>query len=160
MLLSMHIHIHPTHVPPTHTHSSSEEDDSESEADEAELDTAVHSNGAAAAAAADTSSNSAEKNPKKKKRKKNFLKKLARTVSDVLWDKKAERRRARKNNSGLQSESWWIGRRGDCLVGLCCTNKTTLRTEKAGHIKNGVLVSIVLCCVVLYLLCSMLSIYL
>lgn len=128
--------------------SSSEEEDGDGDSSDEAGDDEVEVDGG------DTATTATASTPSRKKSKKGgFLRKIVRTCRGVVRDttrSARKHRRAvsgksagkrRKDACGLQGMAWWIGRRGSCLVGLCCTNKTNINTDKLPPAKSAVLVS-------------------
>lgn len=79
---------------------------------------------------------------KKKKggKKKGVLNTMSQKFRDIVQDMTPHigGRRSHEDSPGLQGNAWWIGRRGDALVGLCCTSKTRIVNHESAS--NGIIV--------------------
>ena len=62
-------------------------------------------------------------------KKLNDRRKAVKNMAKNAFFKKKEK--SLKSSNGLHGMAWWIGRRGNSLIGLCCTNKTKLVALKS-----------------------------
>lgn len=120
-------------------YNGSDSSDSESESDDERLEVEAVSHVEPTASSARALPVPSQPTKKKIKKQRGIFKQLSRGcrgVKDVLSGKaeKKKRKERDKDRQGTQSRAWWVGRRGDSLIGLYCTNKTRVQRDTKAEV--------------------------